>query len=58
MIAKLEETGSFDLKLGSEKKPVSTAAVEDVKTALQEQKNSNAAMKNYPNAWYADQYCA
>ena len=44
MVAKFEETGSFDVKRGRGRKPVSAAAVEDVATALQEQTNSDSGI--------------
>ena len=46
MIAKFEKTGSFDVKRGRGRKPVSAAAVEDVATALQEQSSSDAGISS------------
>ncbi|KMQ82897.1 transposable element tc3 transposase [Lasius niger] len=46
MIAKFEETGSFDVKPGRGRRPVSAAAVEDVATALQEQTSSDAGISS------------
>lgn len=46
MIAKFEETGSFHVKRGRGRKPVSAAALEDVATALQEQTISDAGISS------------
>ena len=46
MIAKFKETGSFAVKRGRGRKPVSAAAVEDVATALQEQTSSDAGISS------------
>ena len=46
MIAKFEETGSFDVKRGRGRKPVSAAAVQDVATALQEQTSNDTGISS------------
>ena len=46
IIAKFEETGSFDVKRGRGIQPVSPATVEDVATALQEQTSSDAGISS------------